>query len=1136
MAEIRGEKVSFGPRDIVALHELPSAQAEDPIIVHCPPHRTRAWRFGKTAVLFVMLVIVAIGSAVFAIEGGIVDGTLTSRAQGALNNAIGPRYTATVGSTAIRFDPDMRIAIEARDVDIVEQATGQHLSKTGAMRLAIDPLAMLGGRISINSIEAQTIRLETAQLPAGDPIAISKVRVDALPQLLEQAFQRFDETRGLIERTGTEAIRLSGIQIVLPAPPGRSPTTVEISDLRVARNETGEIGVNGTISVNGRRASLTASSKTVDGVTAALSARLSGLEVTPFLLQRTPDGLPREGLESSINLDLQAERSRGETQQPSISATLQNSPGHFYFDGIEQTFSGATINVGYDFAKNSIEILKSEARFGPTILPFTGAVVDLNRLNPDETRPGFGLDMLVSGATAIGASEGEEPGYFDLKATGRYLSAERQLEFDEMGLSSPLGSMAASLKVRFGDQSPEISFGGTLPRMQVTGVKQFWPFWMARKPRDWVMANMFGGTVSDGTIAVFIPAGRMKGPGIPMELNDNELQISFDLANSRLNLPGEMPPLRDIDGRFSLRGRELAVDIAKATSYAPSGRVVTVDNGRFAIPSTYAKPLMADMNLRLAGAADAVTELANFAPIRALRGTDFKPEDFTGKAKADIRAHIGLISDHNPPKPTWNADIQLDDVAMTREMEGHRIAGLDGRLEVDNRSARLTANGTIDDVAAELRVVEPIDRTSDLKRERIVKASLSNAEREKLVPGLSDIINGQIVAELTLLENNRQAVSLDLTRAALTAPMIGWTKGVGIDAKAQFELANNSDSGATAIRDFRLTGESFGVRGEIQLAQGALTSAAFSNVQLSPADDYSVSVRRAKGDYDVSISGSSIDLRPLITNLRSGASGSGSGGGGKQESGVGLRAKVDRAVGFNDEALSTVAVNFSSRGSTISRADITAITASGQAVVSQMTRGDTVSVTSGDAGAIARFGDLYDNMSGGLLNLKLKAQGNDWLGSIDVRSFALVNEERLQSLVSTPVGQDGQSLNAAVKRDIDVSSARFQRAFAALLYRDGTLSVANGVVRGEQIGATFQGMLRDQRGEMDMTGTFMPAYGLNRLFGELPLIGAILGNGRDRGLLGITFKLHGPFDKPRLAVNPLSLIAPGVFRQIFEFQ
>ena len=69
-----------------------------------------------------------------------------------------------------------------------------------------------------------------------------------------------------------------------------------------------------------------------------------------------------------------------------------------------------------------------------------------------------------------------------------------------------------------------------------------------------------------------------------------------------------------------------------------------------------------------------------------------------------------------------------------------------------------------------------------------------------------------------------------------------------------------------------------------------------------------------------------------------------------------------------------------------------------------------------------------------------------------------------------------------------------------------------------------------------MTGTFLPAYGLNRIFGEIPLIGEILGNGRDKGLIGITFKLSGAAKSPELTVNPISLVAPGIFRQIFEFQ
>ncbi len=79
-------------------------------------------------------------------------------------------------------------------------------------------------------------------------------------------------------------------------------------------------------------------------------------------------------------------------------------------------------------------------------------------------------------------------------------------------------------------------------------------------------------------------------------------------------------------------------------------------------------------------------------------------------------------------------------------------------------------------------------------------------------------------------------------------------------------------------------------------------------------------------------------------------------------------------------------------------------------------------------------------------------------------------------------------------------------------------------------------MLYDARGRMDMTGTFMPAYGLNRIFGELPLVGVLLGNGRDRGLIGVTYKLEGDAKSPRLQINPLSVMAPGIFRSIFEFQ
>ncbi|MCA1481583.1 hypothetical protein I6F37_42385, partial [Bradyrhizobium sp. NBAIM08] len=116
----------------------------------------------------------------------------------------------------------------------------------------------------------------------------------------------------------------------------------------------------------------------------------------------------------------------------------------------------------------------------------------------------------------------------------------------------------------------------------------------------------------------------------------------------------------------------------------------------------------------------------------------------------------------------------------------------------------------------------------------------------------------------------------------------------------------------------------------------------------------------------------------------------------------------------------------------------------------------------------------------------------------------------------------------------DTSKVDFDRGFAQIEKGDGYLSIKNGAIRGPLLGTTFQGSLYDREGNMAITGTFMPAYGLNSLFAEIPLVGIILG-GRDKGLIGITYKVAGDAKSPTVQVNPISAIAPGIFRQIFEF-
>jgi hypothetical protein len=1134
MSDIRGEKLRFRTRDIVPLHALPSAQAEDPMIVHCPPRRSIARRCLRGIIAFIGLWAVVIGGVFAVVESGALDAALAQRAAVALSNAMGPQFDAKIGRTEVRFSGGLDVTVDAHDVSVVEAASGQQVAMTQSVSFILEPMALLGGRFSVREIDSQGIALDARLLPKREPLDLSKFRIDNMPAVLDGTFVELDRLQGFIARGGLDRMRIGGLEVAATSASGR-PLTLSIDDLALERGGDDSLSIFGAISVNGQQTELTALTTNVGGAVHSMTLRVADFRVTPFMLRRSKAGLARQGIDGSAELVLSAKRDI-DGQKPQMSLAVNTRAATFYSDGQPQEITKADLNFSYDFDKDTVEIGDSRAEFGPMILPLSGGLIDLDRLPEGKNfGKGIGIDLLVAQGRADVPSSGEAAFPFDMKAYGRYLFDGTLLQLDTLDVSTAGGKLVSTLQIRFGGTGPEVKFDGVVENMKSAVVKQLWPYWIADKPRSWVLRNIFGGTVSHGEISVFIPQNRLSLEPRPVHLVGDELRVGFDVVDARVNLTGDIPPLRDADARFDMKGERIEVKIKSAASYFPSGRVVTLDSGAVTIAHAYEKPLMATINVAVNGAADAVAELVSFKPIQALQRIGFVAENFSGGVKGTAEVTLGLIADQNPPSPVWRADLQLDKVAIDKPFDGRRISDFTGTLGVDPKLANIEGSAKIDDVPMDIRMSEPVERGVDSGRERVVTAKLDNATRNLLVPGLDDIIDGPISVELTRLGDKRQAASVDLRNANLNIPWIGWSKGQGIGAKATFELIEQD--GQTTIEKFVLDGDGFGASGELSIGPKGLVAANFSKVRLAPDDSLSIAIRQAKGAYNVSVSGASFDARSLVSKLKAPAT---KGTGNGDDVTLRIEGKIDRVLGFNGEALSGASVIYSARQGKTTALDFSAVTSNGQAVVAKLRRPEgfsEVSVTSSDAGALVRFIDLYKRLVGGLVNLKLnETPKGAWAGNLDLRSFQVDNEERLQSIVSTPTGSDGRSLNSAVKRDIDVSSARFQRAFARLYYNAGTLSVENGIVRGDQIGATFQGIVRDSNGQIDLTGTFMPAYGLNRLFGELPIIGAILGNGRDRGLLGITFKLTGAVEKPNLVINPLSIIAPGVFRQIFEFR
>jgi uncharacterized protein YhdP len=91
-------------------------------------------------------------------------------------------------------------------------------------------------------------------------------------------------------------------------------------------------------------------------------------------------------------------------------------------------------------------------------------------------------------------------------------------------------------------------------------------------------------------------------------------------------------------------------------------------------------------------------------------------------------------------------------------------------------------------------------------------------------------------------------------------------------------------------------------------------------------------------------------------------------------------------------------------------------------------------------------------------------------------------------------------------------------------------------------GARFEGSSMDMKLKgyyniaediVNLDGSLVPAVGVNKFINNIPLVGGILTGSQD-GVLVADFKIKGPSTNPGVSANPLSLVTPGLLKDIFR--
>lgn len=1060
------------------------------------------------------MVVVAGGLYWQATRGSISLAYLNSSVEAAIAQRLPDEASVNVGSTAFSYRDGKGVILRIKELALLLPGTGTVLLSELSTVTTVS--ALLGGRIDLHSVTVSgaDINVSATQSAPSNGSSADILRSFAVA-FMDEVVEADDLIRdaGLQEVIVRDAnIRLDDAEATsaptlaigeanwLPLSPTRSKAWVQIVerggtgwDLTLERRET-QLG-NTVVNLEFE-----------DVPVSALAPRLAGREDGPHF-------------RSAVTLQMRMAQT-GEGAFVGLRGVLSTADGQLSLTGTQGINVVSTaLSFALEDTGDRVAIPNGEIRTLTGNVAFEG-VADMSERGHMTL---VGRILNGSLASTIGPEQ-------SIRISGgggvaRINFADLGIEVERMQVVTPSGTASAIGQASFGGENPGLSLALSITEMPAANLRALWPPFVADKLRKWVDENVKSAFVGPATLQVALPPEHI-GPA-----NRGKILPRYALTGSVPFRAASFSPVRTFPTITNATG-ELALANATAQIVAQSGIIevpghgeLMADGTTLTIPELGRLKPRGDLQLKLAGPASALAVVSNTPPLSVARDRGIDAAGLNGDAALSLDANIGLHKD-GFADVIPNFRLALTDFSSESPIDGRSVADAQLVLEGSPRSYTVKGEGELDGYQASVDLIQG----SAAPDQSAVTVTLDEAARKRMGLGFGRMMTGPAHAFIMNTGELGQQIALDLKQTRINLPFLGWEKGPGVPATASFVM--NEEGEETRISKFLLSGKGFEARGELLVgADGRLKDLTLDRVALRPGDQLSARVTAEGSGYNVSIQGSVLDARGIIRKIGSGAL-----SGDLDIYPVRVSVNVGVVRGENDVSLSDVSGTM-----TVTRRGLDAVSLKGKAgsgqpfewTLAREGKQRTLRVLSSAGGAIVRFAGIYGRVVGGNLILDYSGEvGGTGNGVLVMRDFRVVNENALSGVLEPGSPRAGMvHAYSPTANDLQFSQLRIP------FRQEGwVITIDDAALRGATLGATSSGTINVPDGKLAVSGTLIPAFGLNNIAGAIPLLGAILGGGRDEGLVGITYKLFGPLDDPSLVVNPVSAIAPGIFRKIFEYR
>ncbi|MEM9169677.1 MAG: DUF3971 domain-containing protein [Pseudomonadota bacterium] len=702
--------------------------------------------------------------------------------------------------------------------------------------------------------------------------------------------------------------------------------------------------------------------------------------------------------------------------------------------------------------------------------------------------------------------------------------------------------------------SPAAAAALSLDRsLNVDELLTLWPLGLGAGARDFVRDRMAAGTVSNVRARLDLDEGALDAGGLP----DEALAVTFDIAGADVDYAPGMSPLTGARGVARLGGDSFRIDDMKG-AIGP----VSVDRGSMHITAFRPRGADAFYRFEARGGADDVLAIIDQKPLELLKSTVFSPEMFAGDVA--VRMEIMRPNMREVPREDYrfNGQATFGDLTIADLFGGARLEAVDGAVAFDTDGMTVSADAALAGSPIAVRWRQDF-RGSDAGSLLTLSGVFDSAAGDVFGVGTRQFLRGAVSVKAeargALRGVERLDVTADFLEASLAFEPAGWRKPAGVPVVGV--LGVDIDDDGIVIRNVTIEGDGVDVRGAAGFDPGgALRSAHLKRFHLDGSADVAVGVDRTPaGAYDVTLTGPYLNLGPMLSYAldaaQSGAPADEDSGSRDARSAMLASVRLDvlelrEGVVYRDASL-----DFRSGAHGVERLDVSARGEGDGALVSvalsrtgaEKGPSQTVEARTDDLGALLRglFGLRSVEGGQGVIDLivrrrpagadadsqNLGASAFDGVqGTAEAGGFRVVGAPLLARIFAAGSAPGMNDLLAG--EGIEIA-----QSFADFGFRDGVLHLRDVRAAGPSVGISAAGRVAGRKtGGVDLSGSVAPVYGVNAFLGRAPLIGDLFVSRDGEGLVALSYQVRGAPSALNAAVNPLSALAPGAFRRLFEVE